>query len=106
MLAITLTNDELEKVKLLLHDIKLLQKLNQIFDSEAIELLSFDIIEHLNKKEDYPNLYTNKEISDEEIEKAVNNPMHDAYDFREGAMWYREQLKKFGNTESIEIKAK
>lgn len=33
------------------------------------------------------------EISDEEIEKAVNNPMHDAYDFREGAMWYREQLK-------------
>ena len=33
------------------------------------------------------------EISDEEIEKAVNNPMHDAYDFREGAKWYREQLK-------------
>ena len=34
------------------------------------------------------------EISDDEIEKAVNNPMHDAYDFREGAMWYREQLKQ------------
>ena len=34
------------------------------------------------------------EISDEEIEKAVKNPMHDAYDFREGAKWYREQLKK------------
>jgi hypothetical protein len=33
------------------------------------------------------------EISDEEIEKAVKNPMHDAYDFREGAKWYREQLK-------------
>lgn len=32
-------------------------------------------------------------ISDEEIEKAVKNPMHDAYDFREGAKWYREQLK-------------
>ena len=33
------------------------------------------------------------EISDEEIEKAVNNPNHDAYDFREGAKWYREQLR-------------
>ena len=34
-----------------------------------------------------------QEISDEEIEKAVKNPMHDAYCFREGAKWYREQLK-------------
>jgi hypothetical protein len=34
------------------------------------------------------------EISDEEIEKAVNDPNHDAYDFREGAKWYRGQLKK------------
>ena len=32
-------------------------------------------------------------LSDEEIEKAVKNPMHDAYDFREGAKWYREQIK-------------
>ena len=34
------------------------------------------------------------EISDEEIEKAVNNPDNDAYSFREGAKWYREQLKQ------------
>ena len=34
-----------------------------------------------------------KEISDEEIEKEVKNPMHDAYSFRDGAKWYREQLK-------------
>ena len=35
-----------------------------------------------------------KEISDEEIEKGVNNPDNDAYSFREGAKWYREQLKQ------------
>ena len=54
-----------------------------------------------NTLKDYHIVDTNEmvelpqqEISDEEIEKAVKNPMHDAYDFREGAKWYREQLKK------------
>jgi hypothetical protein len=37
------------------------------------------------------------EISDEEIEKAVKNPMHDAYSFREGAKWYRQQIKNKRN---------
>ena len=94
MLAITLTNQELEKVKLLLHDIELLQKQSKLFDSEAIELLSFDIIEHLNKKEDYPTLFSQQEISDEVIEAAspLGNPtLEDG--FIRGAKWYREQLK-------------
>ena len=34
------------------------------------------------------------EISDEEIEKAANNPNNDGFSFREGAKWYREQLKQ------------
>ena len=29
----------------------------------------------------------------EEIEEAANNPDNDGYSFREGAKWYREQLK-------------
>jgi hypothetical protein len=35
-----------------------------------------------------------QELSDEEIEKGVNNPDNDAYSFREGAKWYRERLKQ------------
>ena len=34
------------------------------------------------------------EISDEEIEKAANNPVNDGYSFIEGAKWYREYNKK------------
>jgi len=34
------------------------------------------------------------EISDEEIEKAANEPNNDGYSFIEGAKWYREQLKR------------
>jgi len=34
------------------------------------------------------------ELSDDEIEQGVNDPNTDAYDFREGAKWYREQLKQ------------
>ncbi len=33
------------------------------------------------------------EISDEEIQKAADNPNNDGYSFPEGAKWYREQLK-------------
>jgi hypothetical protein len=97
MLAISLTNEQLEKVKLLLHDIKLLQKQSKLFDNEAIEILSFDIIEHLNKREDFPQ----QEISDEDIEKAnYTFKQNDTYfiadkeSFFAGAKWYREQLKQ------------
>ena len=34
-----------------------------------------------------------QEISDEEIKKAANNPVNDAYSFIEGARQYAEQLK-------------
>ena len=34
-----------------------------------------------------------QEISDEEIEEATSNPDNDGYSFRDGAKWYREQLK-------------
>jgi hypothetical protein len=34
-----------------------------------------------------------QEISDEEIKKAANNPVNDAYSFIERARWYAEQLK-------------
>lgn len=37
------------------------------------------------------------EISDEEIEKAANNPNNDGYSFTEGAKWYREQLTQNKN---------
>jgi hypothetical protein len=40
------------------------------------------------------NNFINKEISDEEIKKAANNPNNDGYSFQEGAKWYREQLKQ------------
>ena len=40
------------------------------------------------------NRATPIEISDEEIEEATNNPDNDGYSFRDGAKWYREQLKK------------
>ena len=40
------------------------------------------------------NRATPTEISDEEIEEATNNPDNDGYSFRDGAKWYREQLKQ------------
>ena len=43
MLAIALNQDELLKINLLLRDIKLIQKLNGVFDHEAIEILSFTL---------------------------------------------------------------
>ncbi len=51
MTAITITNHELLQLKLLLRDIQLIQKMNSPFDNEAIEILSFKIIEHINTNE-------------------------------------------------------
>jgi hypothetical protein len=107
MLAIALNEDELLQLKLLLRDIQLIQKLNNVFDYNAIEILSFKVIEHLNNEENFmPKI---KEISDEEIDNAVvlryENvgdeklfPNHTDKDiwmngFYEGAKWYRELLK-------------
>ena len=53
-----------------------------------------DVIEETKKWKEEEMKKQQIEISDEEIEKAVKNPMHDAYSFRDGAKWYREQLKK------------
>jgi hypothetical protein len=110
MTAITITNHELLQLKLLLRDIQLIQKMNSPFDNEAIEILSFKIIEHLNASQtlkDYHIVDTNEmvssqtEISDEEIEKASRQINYgggsmgwikDA--FIKGAKWYREQLKQ------------
>ncbi len=52
MLCINLKKEEIDKLKLLLHNIELLQKLNNLFDNEAIEILSFKVIEHINKDND------------------------------------------------------
>jgi len=52
MLCINLKKEEIDKLKLLLYDIELLQKLNNIFDNEAIEILSFKVIENINKDND------------------------------------------------------
>jgi hypothetical protein len=49
----------------------------------------------IESNSEIPNICSSKtEISDEEIEKATNNPNNDGYSFREGAKWYREQLKQ------------
>ena len=74
-----------------------LQELNQNVDlneddfKKAIEM---EIRQIQDACTDVYNKVKEIEISDEEIEKAVKDPMNDAYDFREGAKWYREQLKK------------
>jgi len=57
------------------------------FQDEVGEFITQAIKEKLAK-------LPQQEISDEEIEKATNNPNNDGYSFREGAKWYREQLKK------------
>ena len=62
----------------------------ETFVSKGSETLKDYHIVDTNEMVELPQ----QEISDEEIEKAVKNPMHDAYDFREGAKWYREQLKQ------------
>ena len=98
MLAIALNEDELLQLKLLLRDIQLIQKLNNVFDYNAIEILSFKVIEHLNNEQDFmPKI---KEISNEQIDKAADNYANKwidgreaFYGFIEGAKWYREQLK-------------
>ena len=61
--------------------------------ADTLEFREKHLPEILDAMEEYATS-SQTEISDEEIEKAVKNPMHDAYDFREGAMWYREQLKQ------------
>lgn len=93
MLAITLDEDELNELKLLLRDIELIQKLNKPFDYSAINILSY-IIDSINKKEDYSS---QTEISDEEIDEFIRNtvtlnPLVDC-GIKIGCQWYREQLK-------------
>ena len=51
-------------------------------------------LEDIAQMEDEEQQLPQQEISDEEIEKAANNPNNDGYSFREGAKWYREQLKQ------------
>lgn len=94
MTAIALTKHELLQLKLLLRDIQLIQKMNSPFDNEAIEILSFKIIEHLNNDEKPTSSQT--EISDEEIEMAAlhHEPRITRRAFKSGAKWYREQLKQ------------
>lgn len=96
MLAIALNENELMQLKLLLRDIELIQKLNRVFDSNAIEILSYKVIEHLNNKKDFmPKI----EILDDEIYKKadfvfqeyISDHMHDGFIL--GCQWYREQLK-------------
>jgi len=117
MTAITITNHELLQLKLLLRDIQLIQKMNSPFDNEAIEILSFKIIEHINTNEtlkDYHIVDVNEmvEISDEEIAiefaewiriKDFQTTAKDNwigldmqyYTTKElYAKWYREQLKQ------------
>ena len=110
MTAIILTNHELLQLKLLLRDIELIQKMNSPFDNEAIEILSFKIIEHLNASQtlkDYHIVDTNEmvssqtEISDEEIEYGFEyfqiNRLGESQSWesiwKEAIKWYREQLK-------------
>jgi hypothetical protein len=104
MLAIALNEDELLQLKLLLRDIELIQKLNKVFDYNAIEILSFKVIEHLNNEEDFmPKI---KEIAEEEISQEAkkhadrtntaftSNWIDRNNGFIIGANWYKEQLKK------------
>lgn len=105
MKSITLTNHELLQLKLLLRDIQLIQKMNNPFDDEAIEILSFKIIEHLNNNDEPTSSKT--EISDEEMIQAAIK-YSEIYtlkfiprsSFIDGAKWYREQLKSNGNGEA------
>jgi len=98
MLSIKLKKEEIDKLKLLLHDIELLQKQNNLFDNEAIEILSFKVIEHISNVSKILEL-PQQEISDEEIWKASINYDNGAFSetpivhFQQGAFWYREQLK-------------
>ena len=76
-------------------------------DNELIDFLEHRIdvnelsVAMLKAKQQAQQMHTKEvtncnhlEISDEEIEKAANNPNNDGYSFREGAKWYREQLKQ------------
>ena len=107
MLAIALNENELMQLKLLLRDIELIQKLNKVFDYNAIEILSFKVIEHLNNEKDFmPKI---KEIPENEIIKeaqkhadktntAFNSNWIDRNNgFIFGANWYKEQIKKQDN---------
>lgn len=108
MLTLTLTKDEVLKLKFLLRDIQLIQKINNAFDNEAIEILSFKIVEHINIFENNKIVSSETEISDEEIEKASYNYAelyqcptelkmckHDVISAWNNAIkWYKEQLKQ------------
>jgi len=99
MLTITLTKDEVLKLKLLLRDIELIQKINSSFDNEAIEILSFKIIEHLNIFENNKIVSSETEISDEEIEKGFISYYGKRTEIKFriwdlAIYWYREQLKQ------------
>lgn len=48
MTAITLTKEEFEKMVFLLRDINTIQKLNKVFDTEAIHIFENKILDHLN----------------------------------------------------------
>lgn len=62
MLAISLTDKQLEKINLLLRDIKTVQKLNDVFDYEAIQIFEFNIIFHLNKDGVTKDMFGNETI--------------------------------------------
>ena len=104
MLAISLNKEELSQIKLLLRDIELIQKLNKVFDNNAIEILSFKVIEHLNIEENF--IPKTKEIAEEYIIQEAkkhadrtntaftSNWIDRNNGFIIGANWYKEQLKK------------
>jgi hypothetical protein len=84
-----------------------MELLNKMNGTPIVDKLLFDKAKEMHKQEIIKSQTTSDkwkeyqdwlneppEISDEEIEEATNNPNNDGYSFREGAKWYREQLKK------------
>jgi len=68
-----------------------IEEINQMQDDDDLEDDVEKLVKEMNKQ---PMTFVPNEISDEEIEKAANNPINDGYSFIEGAKWYREQLKQ------------